>query len=78
MNMTDTTQTESKNGKASDWTTAALAGVLGALLIVLGATSHFYHVNEQVSMVLSLVLVGASLAALWNWTRNCNTDSSDT
>ncbi len=78
MNMTDTTQTQSKHGKASDWTTAALAGALGVLLIVLGTTSHFNLVNEQVSMLLSLVLVGVSIAALWNWARNYKTDGSDT
>ncbi len=76
--MTDTIQTQSKNRKASEWTTAALAGALGALLIVLGTTSHFNLINEQIGMVVSLVLIGVSTAVFWNWARNYKTDSSNT
>ncbi len=69
--MTATTQTQSRHRKALDFTTAAL----GVLLIVLGAASYCNLVNEQISVVVSLALIGLSIAAFWNWARNYKADS---
>ncbi len=71
--MTETTQTQCKDGKASDWTMMALVGMLGMLLIVLGTTSHFNLVNEQISVVLCLVLTGVAIATICNWARSYKT-----
>ncbi len=72
--MTEITQTQDTDRKALDWGQATLYAALGVLLIVLGVTSHFNIVSEQISMVLSLVLIGVAIATIWDWARSYKTD----
>ncbi len=74
--MTEITQTYYKDRKALGWSRATLYAALGMLLITLGVTSHINLVNEQISMVLSLVLIGVAIATIWGWARSYKADKA--